>query len=552
MRIIVHLQGKGKHMERKKQSLMTKAAIVLLILILPFNIIGIVTSVISYRNSIQSAENAISHSLDSYGLLLDNRIRNTNSKLYELSNNNSVLFNMCHCRDESQYRILRYQFFTSMNNEIKSSDIAKVWFFYQTDWDDYIPLPAYTGANAGSRPYYPYIENYSPPYGHWFFSEDHTELIRILYDNSLNLYCGAVLDLEAFLAELNGINDFDSLQYSFSETEAETKPRQLILSRKTAANVYLTATVSTNDLNGSISFLQYALFLFFILYLALIPILYSLMRSYMGRPLKKLNEAHAQLQDGNDNYRITEAGNSAEFQEAYQSFNHMASSLQTLQKEVLDKELANKQLQIDYLQLQIRPHFLLNSFNVLYTLIQRGQKEPSQQMVLFLSDYFRYLFRSGSELQLFSKERKLIEDYMRITRIYYPDSFEVSYQLDPVLDLIRVPPMLLHSFMENIIAHALLPDRCVHIVFSGEYEDGMATFYISDDGKGMDEEAIEAINHITQVPIDDGKNVGIKNSIYRLKYYFGDKASVVCESELHIGTTFTIMIPYDLEDPEEE
>jgi len=66
----------------------------------------------------------------------------------------------------------------------------------------------------------------------------------------------------------------------------------------------------------------------------------------------------------------------------------------------------------------------------------------------------------------------------------------------------------------------------------------------------MDEDALQAINHITDLPIDDGRNVGIKNSIYRLKYYFGDKASVVCESELNVGTTFTIVIPYDLEEEE--
>lgn len=169
-------------------------------------------------------------------------------------------------------------------------------------------------------------------------------------------------------------------------------------------------------------------------------------------------------------------------------------------------------------------------------------------MVLFLSDYFRYLFRSGSELQLFSKERKLIEDYMRITKIYYPESFEVSYHLDPLLDLMRVPPLLFHSFMENIIAHALLPTRRIHIVFSGEYEDGSATFYISDDGKGIDADALYSINHITDLPINDGKNVGIKNSIYRLKYYYGEQASVECDSEPNVGTTFTIEIPYNLEE----
>ena len=51
-----------------------------------------------------------------------------------------------------------------------------------------------------------------------------------------------------------------------------------------------------------------------------------------------------------------------------------------------------------------------------------------------------------------------------------------------------------------------------------------------------------------EIPIDDGKNVGIKNSIYRLKYYYGENASVVCESELNVGTTFIIAFPYDLEE----
>ena len=137
---------------------------------------------------------------------------------------------------------------------------------------------------------------------------------------------------------------------------------------------------------------------------------------------------------------------------------------------------------------------------------------------------------------------------MNISKISYPVSFEVSYQIDPILDLMRIPPLLLHSFMENIIAHALLPDRQVHIVFYGEYDDGTVTFYISDDGKGMEETAREAINHIDEYPIDDGKNIGIKNSIRRLKYYYGENATVECDSELGIGTTFIITIPYNLDE----
>lgn len=533
---------------RSKNSLMTHLAVILLILIIPFNIIGIATALISYNNSRRNTESVISHTLDSYATLLENIIYNTNVALYELSTNNTELLNLSTSKNDSQYAIIRYRLFTSLNNQIRTSNIADTLFIYMIGADDYIQIPAFTGTTAGTRPHYTYIENYDDSNSHWFFSEDKSQLIRVLYSNTLNIYYGAAIDLTQFLSQLAGITGFNSLSFTFNETELSSTTSHLYYNNQIASGIYLTASISASELSSNISVLQYVLILFFIIYLPLIPLLYYLLKRYVGKPLNRLNFAQSQLKEGNEDYRISEQGNSLEFNNAYENFNLMASSLQTLHREIIDKEIQNKQLQIDYLQLQIRPHFLLNSFNVLFTLIQRAQKEHSMEMVLFLSDYFRYLFRSGSELQLFSKERALVEKYMNVTKISYPVSFEIFYQLDPILDLMRVPPLLFHSFMENIIAHALLPDRQVHIVFSGEYDDGIATFYISDDGKGIDADALYAINHIDERPIDDGKNVGIKNSIRRLKYYYGETATVECDSELNVGTTFIITIPYDLEE----
>ena len=536
-------------MANKRQwSLMSKITLILLILILPFNVIGVMTAVLSYRSILRNTESAISHTLENDALLLRSSLSNTNSLLYNLSNNNLTLRNMQAESDASSYSILRYQFFNYLDEQRKTSTAADTFFLYLADKDDYIKVPGFRGDTVGTRPYFSFIENYSYDTARWFLSEDGKELIRIIYARNLNTYIGAVYDLSAFLSKMETVSGFESISYCFSQEQLFSDSHFLDFVAKVQDHLFLCASVSRKELGGSISFLPYALILFFILYFALIPVLYLVLKKHVNEPLRTLNNAHAQLEEGNEDYRISFPANTREFSDAYQSFNQMASSIQQLQKEVLEKELISKQLQIDYLQLQIRPHFLLNAFNVLYTLIQREQKEPSQQMILFLSDYFRYLFRSGNELQLFAKERRLIEDYMEITRIYYPVSFEVSYQIDPVLDLMRVPPLLLHSFMENIIAHALLPDRIVHIVFSGEYEDGTVTFYISDDGNGMTPEALESVRHVEDRSLEDGKNVGIKNSIKRLKYYYGDEASVECESELHVGTTFIITIPYNLEE----
>lgn len=534
--------------KRKQGSLMTRATIILLVLILPFNIIGIATSFLSYHNSIKNTENVISYTLNSYAMLLGNKITNANTALYELGNNNVTLLNMCSSSDESQYVILRYQFITPLDDKIKTSNSAETMFVYINEKEDYIRIPRYSATDVGEKPYVKYIENYDYSSSHWFLSEDKSELIRVLYDNSLNIYYGASIDLTEFVSKLDGLEGFDTLNFSFNETELSSSSSQLCFNNEIADGIYLTANLASRELNNSIGFIQPILILFFILYLALIPCLFFPLRRFVGNPLKTLNHANSQLQEGNEDYRILEHGNSQEFHDAYESFNRMACAQQQLHREIMEKELSNKQLVIDFLQLQIRPHFLLNSFNVLYTLIQQMQKELAQEMVLFLSDYFRYLFRSGRELQLFSKERKLIENYMNISKISYPVSFEVSYQIDPILELMRVPPLLLHSFMENIVAHALLPDKQVHIVFSGEYNNGIVTFIISDNGKGIDADALYSINHIEDRTIDDGKNVGIKNSIWRLKYYYGDEATVECDSEPNVGTTFIITIPYNLED----
>lgn len=123
----------------------------------------------------------------------------------------------------------------------------------------------------------------------------------------------------------------------------------------------------------------------------LIPILYALIQHLLLHPLRVLNQAQKRLRNGDLDCRITEKANSIEYEHSFQSFNKMADRIQDLKIEVYEKELDRKQMELSNLQLQIRPHFLLNTFNLIYTLAQRGQEKDVQQVILYLSDYFRYL-----------------------------------------------------------------------------------------------------------------------------------------------------------------
>lgn len=69
---------------KTKKSLMTRAAALLMVLVLPFNMIGIAEALLSYRSAVESAETAVSHSIELYASLLDRRISNMDTFLYDM------------------------------------------------------------------------------------------------------------------------------------------------------------------------------------------------------------------------------------------------------------------------------------------------------------------------------------------------------------------------------------------------------------------------------------------------------------------------------------
>ena len=177
--------------------------------------------------------------------------------------------------------------------------------------------------------------------------------------------------------------------------------------------------------------------------------------------------------------------------------------------------------------------------------------EAARKLILYLSDYFRYLFRSDHDVELFDKELTLIQGYVEVTRIRYPDGLDITYDIDPEIHLVRVPPLLIHNFIENVVKHALSAGKCIHIVLAAHYEKGWVVFEISDDGNGMSDELVQKINNRSWSK-DDPEHLGIRNSIHRIEYIYGKKASVSVDSELGVGTTFTISIPYELDEIQEE
>lgn len=64
-----------------------------------------------------------------------------------------------------------------------------------------------------------------------------------------------------------------------------------------------------------------------------------------------------------------------EFLNINETFNTMADNIHQLKIEKYEAELRRQKMELRNLQLQIRPHFLLNTFNLMYSLSQLDDRE---------------------------------------------------------------------------------------------------------------------------------------------------------------------------------
>jgi sensor histidine kinase YesM len=108
--------------------------------------------------------------------------------------------------------------------------------------------------------------------------------------------------------------------------------------------------------------------------------------------------------------------------------------------------------ELKFLKSQINPHFLFNSLNSIYFLIDKQNTEARQTLLQF-SDLLRYqLYECNAESIPIEKEIAYLEDYMRLQQLRKDNHYLVDMQLTNIKGF-EIAPLLLIPFVENAFKH---------------------------------------------------------------------------------------------------
>ena len=227
--------------------------------------------------------------------------------------------------------------------------------------------------------------------------------------------------------------------------------------------------------------------------------------------------------------------------------NDMAQRLEVMVDQIKDDERKMRNAELRLLQEQINPHFLYNTLDTIVWLIEGGKYEQAEDMVMYLSDFFKLALSHGREFITIREEELHIRSYLQIQQIRYRDILDYEINIDAGIYQYKILKLTLQPLVENALYHGIKPKRARGLVKITGYlqEDHTIRLCVEDDGVGMSAEELEAMRREISLPASEegNKGFGMANVSERIRLNFGREHGMEIESEEGKGTKVSVTIP---------
>jgi two-component system, LytTR family, sensor kinase len=124
-----------------------------------------------------------------------------------------------------------------------------------------------------------------------------------------------------------------------------------------------------------------------------------------------------------------------------------------MQQRMVEMAKEKAEAELNFLKSQINPHFLFNSLNSVYFLIEKNNAEARGALHKF-SGMLRYqLYEMNGDRIPVEKEIHYLEDYVDLQKLRRDENYAVEFNCSPLVKGFSIEPLLLVPFVENAFKH---------------------------------------------------------------------------------------------------
>ncbi|WP_160720486.1 sensor histidine kinase [Bacillus sp. USDA818B3_A] len=526
----------------------------------------------SNKNMLNIYMDQIDKGLDGVGKYIF-QITQDNTDLYFLQYNETLDSNNY---EEAKIRLFntitnQSYLYTSIDSIFIYSEAYKDLLFTQNSSDDYY------ARYAARDEIYQLLEKHPEDLieGRWNIWKGAEDYYLIQYYNVNGVYVGAWVNMDKLITPFKYIDFGDTgrallatsnfkpiTNKAFIEKEMiDLTMRQkkyvmtggndqfvLMKKKSSQANFYLAALIPEKEILEKLPFLQRISSLITVLAVLFLLFFIFIMRKVFLQPINRIVFAMKKLRSGDLDIRLPVNRNSTEFRLMNGNFNHMVSEIKDLKINVYEERLNLQKAELKHLQLQINPHFFLNSLNIIYNLATVKDFAVIQEMAKCLANYFRFMCRSNSYFVKLKDELMHTDNYLKIQQLRFPNSFKYYIESPPEFLNCKIPPLIIQTIVENSIKHAFNLDDSLNIFIEvmKEEDPEFLVIRMQDTGEGFPEEVLHSLIADQPLTNEEGERMGIWNVKQRLSLLYGEKAAIRFFNEQGKGATVEIRIPNEL------
>ncbi|WP_168735700.1 histidine kinase [Cohnella fermenti] len=327
-----------------------------------------------------------------------------------------------------------------------------------------------------------------------------------------------------------------AMQTAYGEIRQDGKS-YLVLSEPSAkADVSYVIVMPESSLLQNLPSFQKILYYWIPLMVAVLLSFYLIfLQRIIFRPLVRLIRGMRKLGQGRLDVRLPDtSGGNTEFAFLSRTFNQMAEQIERLKIDVYEEQLRVQRAEYKHLQIQINPHFYMNSLNIIYNLAALKDYKTVQKLSLHLADYFRFLMQSNRTVVTLEEEIKHIGHYLEIQKLRYVNKLDYELDIDPKHRSFAIAPLMIQPFVENSVIHGFNKRPQDGTLFririaarEDEAEPGrFVALTIEDNGSGFPQTMLEELESGRYVSEGGDRHLGIWNILRRFKMLYGDAGGI--------------------------
>lgn len=334
---------------------------------------------------------------------------------------------------------------------------------------------------------------------------------------------GSVLTEKALAAELDIKNRLHSSLNSYSE---QIGKQYVYASRIEKTDLWVVMAVEY-DFWSFMNVQQLLLLVITLMSVFAVIKLYDFLRKQFLHPLRELTGIMNQIRTGEIQEVPVIDVRFRELRDVSETLGAMVAEIEKQKLLVYEEIIEKQKAQMQYLQLQLKPHFYLNGLKTLSALSAENETDSMQELIYNLGVHMRYLLQAEREIVPLRQEVDFVQNYIHLQVHMTGRRVKCDFQIDDAALNAAVPMLCIQTFVENSVKYAKLGSSNIplHItvnagLLSAEGEQFL-DITVTDNGHGYSEDVLKAINSDTS---RGNENIGINNIKRRCRLLYGEKA----------------------------